>query len=520
MARAAKDACQPGKLLALLVEDNPLDAELVVRELERDGFEVSSDVAQTEEQFKQRITARRYDVILADYSLPQWRGMEALEIVRKQGLDIPVILVTGSLGDVNAVECIKRGVTDYVLKDKLARLPASVRRAIRERCLRQQHKQAEEALRQSQGQLEAIIQTAMDAIITIDEQQRIVLFNIAAERMFGYSAADARGQSLDRFIPSRFRSAHGNQIRAFGLSHTTRRKMDALGVLYGLRADGSEFPAEISISQLELKGSKLYTAIVRDITERKRSEEELARKAADLARSNRDLEQFAYVASHDLQEPLRMVASYTQLLAERYRGKLDENADKYIAYAIEGALRMQALIQDLLAFSRVGRDASGCQPTDCNAVFDEAQQNLQVAIQESHASITHDPLPVVTADRSQLVQLFQNLIGNAIKFRGTEPPAISVSAEQQAGGWTFAVSDNGIGIAPEHREVIFVIFQRLHTRVEYSGNGVGLAICKKIVEQHGGRIWVDSGVGRGSIFRFTLPAIPADEKENNHETCS
>jgi len=268
MASTPEAASQPGKLLALLVEDNQLDAELVVRELERDGFDVSSDVAQTEEEFKQRIAAKRYDVILADYSLPQWRGMEALEIVRRQGLDIPIILVTGSLGDVNAVECIKHGATDYVLKDKLARLPASVRRALQEKRLRRQQKQAETAMRESQDQLQAIVQSAMDAIITIDEQQRIVLFNTAAETMFRCSAAEAVGQSIDRFIPQRFRAAHSGQLRSFGLSNTTRRKMDDLGVLYGLRADGTEFPAEISISQLELEGSKLYTAIVRDITER------------------------------------------------------------------------------------------------------------------------------------------------------------------------------------------------------------------------------------------------------------
>jgi len=405
---------------------------------------------------------------------------------------------------------MKQGITDYILKDNLARLPLSVRRALQEKRLRQQQKLAEMAMRESQSQLHAIIQSAMDAIITVDEQQRIVLFNPAAEKMFGSSAAQAVGQSLDQFIPARFRDGHSRQIRAFGLTNTTRRKMDALGILHGLRADGSEFPAEISISQLGPEGSKFYTAIVRDITERQRSEEELAKKVGELARSNRDLEQFAYVASHDLQEPLRMVASYTQLLAERYSGKLDENADKYIGYAVEGALRMQALIQDLLAFSRVGSNGSVRTPTDCNAVLNQAVQNLQAAIQESHASITHAPLPVVAADSSQLAQLFQNLIGNAIKFRGSEPPVISVSAERQADEWTFTVADNGIGIAPEHTEAIFVIFQRLHTRAEYSGNGIGLAICKKIVEQHGGRIWVDSEAGHGSVFRFTLPAVLAD----------
>jgi light-regulated signal transduction histidine kinase (bacteriophytochrome) len=232
---------------------------------------------------------------------------------------------------------------------------------------------------------------------------------------------------------------------------------------------------------------------------------------AELARSNADLEQFAYISSHDLQEPLRMVAAYTQLLAERYRGRLDENADKFIGYASEGALRMQSLIQDLLAFSRVGRN--GCERVACDTVMEEILLSLGPAIQESGAVVTHGTLPAVWANRSQITQVLQNLIGNAIKFRGTEPPAISVQAEKTGDHWLFIVSDNGIGIAPEYAENIFVVFQRLHTRAEYPGNGIGLAICKKIVEHLGGRIWVESQAGHGSVFKFTMPCAGPAETE-------
>jgi signal transduction histidine kinase len=365
---------------ALLVEDNLADSELVLRELRRGGFEVTCEVVQTADQFRQKLQTTTPDVVLADYNLGSWRGMEALEILRGAGLDIPLILVSGAVGDVTAVECIKLGATDYVLKDSLTRLPASVRRALQEKQVRKERRQAE--------------------------------------------------------------------------------------------AD-------------------------------------LAKKAEELARYNRDLEQFAYVASHDLQEPLRMVAAYTQLLAERYAGKLDENADKYIRYALEGALRMQTLVTDLLTFSRVGRNRKST-PLASDAVVREALENLQAALQESGAVVHYEALPTVSGDRTQLVQLFQNLIGNAIKFRGEKTPAITVSANRGAAEWEFSVSDNGIGIAPEHVEAIFVIFQRLHTRAEYPGNGVGLAICKKIVEQHGGRIWVESKAGEGTIFKFTLPASLAD----------
>jgi signal transduction histidine kinase len=360
-------------LRALLVEDEPADVELALRALRQAGFDATGDVADTVEEFTNLVRKNSYDVILADYKLPDWNGMEAVEILHREGVDIPVILVTGALGELTAVECIKQGAADYVLKDQMARLPESVRRAMREKKLREDHQQ---------GQLE-------------------------------------------------------------------------------------------------------------------------------LARSNRDLEQFAYVASHDLQEPLRMVATYTQLLSERYRGKLDENADKYIHYAVDGALRMQKLVQDLLAFSRVGRQGTAARSTDCNLVIQAALQNLEAALQESGAVVKADPLPVVIADGAQLTQVFQNLIGNAIKFRGPGAPTIQISAEGKDKEWTFSVKDNGIGIAPDQAENVFVIFRRLHTREEYSGNGIGLSICKKIIEHHGGRIWFESEPGHGSNFKFTLPVKAA-----------
>ena len=246
---------------------------------------------------------------------------------------------------------------------------------------------------------------------------------------------------------------------------------------------------------------------------RRQAEEDLARKVEELARSNAELEQFAYIASHDLQEPLRMVAAYTQLLAERYAGKLDENADKFMGYAREGALRMQTLIQDLLAFSRVVRADVTRKNVDCNVALEEAVRSLGAAIAESDAVVTHSELPTVWADQTQIAQVFQNLIGNAIKFRNGSPPECAVSAENSDGNWLFTVQDNGIGIAPEYAENIFVVFQRLHARTEYPGNGIGLAICKKIVEHYGGRIWVESQVGQGSTFKFTLPASAPKDKD-------
>ncbi|MDQ2693668.1 MAG: ATP-binding protein [Chloroflexota bacterium] len=247
----------------------------------------------------------------------------------------------------------------------------------------------------------------------------------------------------------------------------------------------------------------LYGA-ARDVTQRRQTEEQLRQQADELERSNRELEQFAYVASHDLQEPLRIVSSYVQLLARRYKGKLDQDADEFINYAVEGASRMKTLINDLLAYSRVGTRGKELAPVQMEEVFERVSRNLKIALQESNATLTHDPLPVVLADSSQMIQLLQNLIGNAIKFRDTKPPRVHLGVRRQEEHWLFFVRDNGIGIDPEYRERIFIIFQRLHNQHEYPGTGIGLAICRKIVERHGGQIWVESASGDGATFYFTL----------------
>ena len=243
------------------------------------------------------------------------------------------------------------------------------------------------------------------------------------------------------------------------------------------------------------------------LSERRQAQEELTQKAQELERSNGELEQFAYVASHDLQEQLRMISSYTQLLERRYGDKLDQDAKEYIGFAVDGSARMQDLIKGLLAYSRVGSRGGDTEPTDCNAVFDSAMLGLGAAIQESGSEVTTGPLPTVVVDGLQMAQLLQNLIGNAIKYRREEPPRIHISAEPAGDEWRFAVEDNGIGFESEYADQIFEIFQRLQTRWEAPGTGIGLAICKKIVERHGGRIWVESEPGKGSTFYFTIPKM-------------
>jgi len=287
-------------------------------------------------------------------------------------------------------------------------------------------------------------------------------------------------------------------------------------VLGALRFSGEKhgfFQIESGISLFAFANIVLFAAIVwwnakllfLAEQERLKANEELKRTSLELERSNTELQQFAYVASHDLTEPLRMVVSYLELLTGRARGRLGAEEQEFIGYAVDGARRMQTLIQDLLAYARVGTRGRPLEPTDCEQVLQSVLANLKLAIDESHTVIAHEPLPTVQGDVVQLTQVFQNLIGNAIKFRGKRPPKIEIGARRNNGEWIFHIKDNGIGIDAKNFERIFVLFQRLHTRQEYPGTGMGLAICKKIIERHGGRIWVESKPGEGTAFFFTIP---------------
>jgi PAS domain S-box-containing protein len=362
------------------------------------------------------------------------------------------------------------------------------------------------ALSESEERFRHLFANSPDAVIMIDPHASnvawpIVDCNEAACRMNGYTREELIGQTVDILnvepgTPEE-RAEYLERLRREGLvSIETDHR----------HKDGHAFPVEISTSVISLNGRELVMGIDRDITERRRLEKEAADRAEDLARSNQELEQFAYVASHDLQEPLRIVAGYAQLLTKRYRGTLGQDADEFIEYMVDGVRRMQELIDALLQYSRVGRKGREMAAVDLDVAFDDAMANLRAAIEESQARVTRDDLPDVVADRLQLAQLFQNLIGNALKFKGEEPPAVHVGAERHNGEWILEVRDNGIGIEPQYVDRIFDIFERLHSRERYDGTGIGLSICKKIVERHGGRIWVESDAGHGSAFRFTIPA--------------
>jgi light-regulated signal transduction histidine kinase (bacteriophytochrome) len=290
----------------------------------------------------------------------------------------------------------------------------------------------------------------------------------------------------------------------------TELKAKGFATLYEkefIRKDGSRIPIFLGAATTN-DACNEGVVFVLDVTDRKRAEEMLKLKLEELARSNEELEQFAYVSSHDLQEPLRMITSYLQLLQRKYQGNLDDKADKYIHFAVDGASRMQNLINDILEYSRVTRTSREPKFTNCKFILNQALAGLKVVIKENKATISHDTLPDIMVDPTQLVQVLQNLILNGIKFHGEETPKIHITAEKKASEWVFSVHDNGIGIDPQYSEKIFEVFKRLHTRERYPGTEIGLAVCKKIIERQGGHIWVESELGKSSTFYFTLPIDP------------
>ncbi len=367
-----------------------------------------------------------------------------------------------------------------------------------------ERKRAEEALAQERYLMNSLMDNLPDNIYFKDTESRFTKINRALSRHFGLGdPREALGKTdFDFFTEDHARPAFEDEqeVMRSGRPLVAKEERETW-------TDGRIRWA--STTKMPLRGGdgKIIGTfgVSRDITDRKFAEEELRRTTEELARSNAELEQFAYVASHDLQEPLRMVASYAQLLAKRYRSHLDADADDFIGYVVGGATRMQTLINDLLAYSRVGTRGKPLRPTNAQTALKQALDNLQIAIEDSGAVVTQDPLPEVIGDDTQLCQLFQNLLGNAIKYRGEYPPQVHVTAKRNATKWVFSVKDNGIGFEPEYAERIFVIFQRLYGATEYPGTGIGLAICKKIVERHGGSIWVESQPGKGSTFYFTMP---------------
>lgn len=388
------------------------------------------------------------------------------------------------------------------------------------------YKASLERIQKNEKRISALFEAATEGIIISDLDGKIVMVNEKTEELFGYSREEIIGEKIEILVPNRYRKGHRGHRQEY-YHDPEPRPMGQGRDLYGLTKDQEEFPVEISLNHFETEGGRFIISYVIDITQRKVAEDELLeahrelkQTAIELKQSNEELEQFVYVASHDLQEPLRMVASYTQLLERRYKDQLDEDAHDFINYAVDGAQRMQQLLNDLLQFSRVGTRAKPYKRVAIDEVVQDALQNLHKFIQDHDAEvIIETPLPEISIDKLQLTQLFQNLIHNAIKFKGSLPPRVWINAKELDDRWEFSIADNGVGLDLKHKERIFAIFQRLHNRTEYEGSGIGLSICKKIVERHGGHIWVDSTPGEGATFYFTIAkGLSTSRKNNSKET--
>lgn len=408
---------------------------------------------------------------------PQARSVESV-LTRKDGSLVPVQITQ------QAVDDHSRWIIVLTARDITERVEA----------------------RRTLERFRAAMDQSADALVLIDrEQMKVLDANATALRRAGmtreiYLSSNIWEREVDG---SREKEERACDDAIAAAPETLVHELSVKG------PDGAPFPAEVSRRAIRMEGRWIIVMSSRDITERKRADEERQRHVNDLARSNHELERFAYVASHDLMEPLRMVGSYTQLLERRYKARLDDDAREFIGFIVSGAQRMRSLLDDLLAYARVGRLQRKLRDIAMDDVLDDVLANLKVLIAEKGATIEREPLPVVRCDRNEVMQLLQNLVGNALKFQDAgRAPVVRLAAAPNETGWTFSIEDNGIGIAPEYFERIFIIFQRLHARDTYSGTGIGLAICKKIVESHGGRIWVDSRSDAGTTFHFTLPRVP------------
>ena len=358
--------------------------------------------------------------------------------------------------------------------------------------------------KESAAKYRGLLEAAPDAMVVVNQAGVIVLVNVQAEKQFGYRRDELVGHKVTNIIPEGF----AERLIADATRSTAEALAQQIGMgieLSGRRKDGTEFPIEIMLSPLESAEGVLVTAAVRNISARKTSEQELAVANQVLEESNLELKQFAYIASHDLQSPLRSITGFVQLLQQEYESELDEQAQEWIRRTVLAVARMQTLIRDLLSYSRVDARSGPLTLIPFLDIVNDALTLLDSSIHDSNGQVTCGKLPIVMGDRSQLVQLMQNLISNGFAYRSDKPPHIDISAKRSGKGWIFSVRDNGIGIDPKHYEQIFEIFKRLHNQKEHPGTGIGLAVCRRVVNRHGGKIWVESEPGHGSTFHFTIP---------------
>jgi PAS domain S-box-containing protein len=480
-----------GRPLILLIDDDPDDRALARLVLEREAPQLAIEEITDAPVFAQACGRRSFDLVILELKLRWADGLAVLDILREDWPEVPVILLTRFGNEEAALRALRLGARDYLVKRPAGflQLPLIVRAAL-------EREQSPAGAGEASGTapLESLLDRARVAVFSATPEGRLLNASPGFLQLLG--VADL--ESANRLDLEPFLAAAAGQGGPDGVPEGGGREVRLQ------RGDGRPIWVEVIGTVVRQGGATRIDGLVEDVTARRQAEEEAARRSAQLRRANEELLQFAAMASHELQEPVRMMERYTQLLKEDYREKLGSDGDEMVDFVIGAARRLRLLIEDLLALSRVESRERRVEAVKADALLDAALAALGKAIEQSGAAVTRSPLPEIEAEPSQIVQVFQNLIGNAIKFRGEPPPRVHVSARREPREWIFAVRDNGIGMAPAEAEQVFTLFKRLHP--EIPGSGVGLAICRKIVERHGGRIWVESEPGRGSIFSFALPA--------------
>jgi DNA-binding response OmpR family regulator len=494
-----------GRLQKVLLADDNADMREYVSRLLSEHYTVVA-VPNGAEALR-RALADPPQLVLSDVMMPEMNGFELVKALREnpQTRTTPIILLSARAGEESRVEGLVGGADDYLIKpftarELLARVGAHL-------SMRSRREEAEAALQESQTTLQSFYDSSplLMGVTELEGDKIVAIYrNAAATRFF-----DPVGENADE---SSTRRVGRQEIDRVWLENYRKSQQEKLPIRFEYGHPQSLETCWLSVSVNYLgkwtSGRPRFSFVAEDITEQKMAAERLHRSNDELRRANADLEQFAYSASHDLQEPLRQVAVYSQLLEARFADRLSGKGLEYLAFCVEGAHRMELLISDLLAYSQATKNAEApAQPVDMNQVLSEVKKNLATTIEETSAVISGLDLPVLLGDPVPLTHLFQNLISNALKYRSKDAPRIVITARSQDGSWLFSVEDNGIGIPKEFHSQIFGIFKRLHNKKKYPGTGIGLAICQKIVERSGGRIWVESEVGKGSTFFLTLPGV-------------
>jgi two-component system, LuxR family, sensor kinase FixL len=492
-------------LRLLLVEDSENDALLILTELKSYGYETDYQRVYTGEAMRQALNKHDWDVIIADYKIPRFGALEALKILHETGFDIPFIVVSGTIGERTAVEMMRAGAHDYLMKDNLTRLIPAIEREMKDARNRAERHRAQEL----SSRLGRIVENSPSEIYVFNaETLHLVQINKGALRNSGYSQEESLTMVFFDFAPD----LNPHKLSELTADLYTGQQDSITCELNMQRKDGSVYPAEAILSYSRAENPPVLLAIMQDISQRKAAEAELRATAQRLERSNKELQSFAHIASHDLQEPLRKVQLFSNRIENKYALLLDETGKEYIQRMQNAVQRMQTMISDLLKYARLSaNEAQPMERVNLNIVLREVLSNLELQIEQVNGSIQLENLPTIPAYPVQMIQLFQNLLSNALKYHHPQKaPFVKVYCNHQLNTLEIIVEDNGIGIPADRREHIFGFFQRLHSRDEYEGNGIGLSICRKIMDNHAGTIRVDSKENHGSCFILSFPIVVND----------